>query len=564
MENNKVRKIYIFGTLVSLILCSISMICSSTWNPTEVISTESDDNSYHISICTDSSSKVHAAWVDETNYDESGNDRDIFYKNKPNGGGWSTTEVISTESTGDSNLGYERCIAADDSNTVHVVWQDNTNYDDSGADMDIFYKMKPDGESWGTTEVVSTESTLESIQMSLAVESDGTVHVAWTDKTDYEGSGNDRDIFYKQKDINDGWISTEVVTTDSTGETGWSSIVVDDEGTTHVAWMVGSGHGSGIYYKQRLNDGSWSYKVLISSESTANSGYPSLGIDGSSNLHVVWYDNTNYAGSGGDYDIFYKMRPYDGSWSSTEVVSTESTGYSHHHPSMDVGSNEVAYVAWDDYSNYDGSGSDVDIFYKTRGNDGEWSMTEVISKGLSGDSWHPSITVGNNGIIHIAWDDETETRESGSDVDIFYKMNVTTFTVAIDIKPGSYPNSINPKSNGKVPVAILTTDDFDAGDVDPDTIVFLDATPVNWAMDDVDDDGDSDMILHFKTQELDFDLLIDEGGEYPYAYLTGETNDGQPIKGKDTVRLVGRLQMLFETLFVRIMQFLERMVQIFQ
>ena len=136
--------------------------------------------------------------------------------------------------------------------------------------------------------------------------------------------------------------------------------------------------------------------------------------------------------------------------------------------------------------------------------------------------------------------------------------------VEIDIKPGSYPNSINPKSKGNVPVAILTTDDFDASDVDPTTIVFLDAAPIQWAMDDVDFDGDLDMIFHFKTQELDFDLLVDEGGEYPYAYLTGETNDGQSIEGKDTVRLVGRLQMLFETLFVRIMQFLERIVQIFQ
>ncbi|MCK5261859.1 MAG: hypothetical protein KAJ44_06735, partial [Thermoplasmatales archaeon] len=76
--------------------------------------------------------------------------------------------------------------------------------------------------------------------------------------------------------------------------------------------------------------------------------------------------------------------------------------------------------------------------------------------------------------------------------------------VDIDIKPGSYPNSINPKSKGNVPVAILTTDDFDASDVGPATIVFLDATPIQWAMDDVDFDGDLDMILHFKTQELDF------------------------------------------------------------
>jgi hypothetical protein len=110
--------------------------------------------------------------------------------------------------------------------------------------------------------------------------------------------------------------------------------------------------------------------------------------------------------------------------------------------------------------------------------------------------------------------------------------------VLIDIKPGSYPNSINPNSTGDIPVAILTTDDFDASNADPATIVFLDANPVHWAMEDVDYDGDIDMILHFKTQECNFSLLVDEGGDYPYAYLTGETVDELMFFGKDTVNLV--------------------------
>jgi uncharacterized repeat protein (TIGR01451 family) len=140
--------------------------------------------------------------------------------------------------------------------------------------------------------------------------------------------------------------------------------------------------------------------------------------------------------------------------------------------------------------------------------------------------------------------------------------NVTS--IEIDIKPGSYPNSINPKSKGNVPVAILTTDDFDASEVDPTTVVFLGASPVQWALEDVDDDGDIDMILHFKTQELDFDLLVDEGGIYPYAYLTGETNDGQAFEGKDTVRLLGQhWRVLVEKFFVRIVEIIERVMQIF-
>jgi hypothetical protein len=44
--------------------------------------------------------------------------------------------------------------------------------------------------------------------------------------------------------------------------------------------------------------------------------------------------------------------------------------------------------------------------------------------------------------------------------------------VSIDVKPGSFPNSVNPRSNGVVPVAILTTGSFDALTVDAATLRF--------------------------------------------------------------------------------------------
>jgi hypothetical protein len=119
-----------------------------------------------------------------------------------------------------------------------------------------------------------------------------------------------------------------------------------------------------------------------------------------------------------------------------------------------------------------------------------------------------------------------------------YQINSVTIpapaqiNVQIDIKPGSYPNSINLKSKGKVPVAILTTNDFDAYDVDPVTCVFAGADPVRWKMEDVDNDGDHDLLLHFKTQELN---LTTESTE---ATLEGETNDGIQVVGTDSVNIV--------------------------
>jgi len=104
--------------------------------------------------------------------------------------------------------------------------------------------------------------------------------------------------------------------------------------------------------------------------------------------------------------------------------------------------------------------------------------------------------------------------------------------VKIDIKPGSDPNPINLKSKGVVPVAVLTTGDLDAGTVDPVTVSFAGAAPLRWTAEDVDGDGDVDLLLHFKTQELNLDADSTD------ATLTGSTFDGQLIQGTDTVEVV--------------------------
>jgi len=105
-------------------------------------------------------------------------------------------------------------------------------------------------------------------------------------------------------------------------------------------------------------------------------------------------------------------------------------------------------------------------------------------------------------------------------------------TVDIDIKPGSDPNSTNLGSRGVIPVAILTTGTFDAVTVDPATVDLEGAPPPRSAMEDVDEDGDLDLIMHFRTQDM---TIADDATE---ACLTGETFDGQPIRGCDVIRIV--------------------------
>jgi len=112
--------------------------------------------------------------------------------------------------------------------------------------------------------------------------------------------------------------------------------------------------------------------------------------------------------------------------------------------------------------------------------------------------------------------------------------------VDIDIKPGSDPNSIKLSNMGVIPVAILSTTTFDATTVDPSTVCFGDAEDASQRdcteahgtghIEDVNGDGQLDLVLHYETRETGIDLGDTE------ACLTGETFGGQPIAGCDSVR----------------------------
>ena len=113
--------------------------------------------------------------------------------------------------------------------------------------------------------------------------------------------------------------------------------------------------------------------------------------------------------------------------------------------------------------------------------------------------------------------------------------------ITIDIKPGSDPNSINFKSQGNIPVAILSTEEFDALKmVNKDSLTFGPTGEeeslafCNHRGEDVNGDGYEDLVCHFFTHDTGFMCGDTEG------VLKGETLDGTPIpiEGRNSVRIV--------------------------
>ena len=150
----------------------------------------------------------------------------------------------------------------------------------------------------------------------------------------------------------------------------------------------------------------------------------------------------------------------------------------------------------------------------------------------------------------LLWDLESLTSELLFDGSEVYTsetrgvnaLHIVPLNIVVDIKPRSRQNRINPRSRGKVNVAILTTSiaagdpvDFDALQVNPASVQFGPdgARALRHRVKDVDRDGDPDLLLRFRIRETGIAC-----GDTA-ATLTGETFSGIAVRGSDFINTVG-------------------------
>jgi hypothetical protein len=156
----------------------------------------------------------------------------------------------------------------------------------------------------------------------------------------------------------------------------------------------------------------------------------------------------------------------------------------------------------------------------------------------------PCINAGDNDAPNLPTTDaDGLSRIVGGIVDIGayeYQNVVAPIQVDIDIRPWSKRNPINYKGHGILPVAILSTEGFDAPtQVDQSSLTFG-ATGDEKSLafckrrpKDVSRDGSKDdLVCHFYIEVAGFKCGDTEG------ILKGKTVSGIPIEGEDLVRIV--------------------------
>jgi len=119
-------------------------------------------------------------------------------------------------------------------------------------------------------------------------------------------------------------------------------------------------------------------------------------------------------------------------------------------------------------------------------------------------------------------------------IDLELSENISA---SIDVKPGSHPNSVNPRARGVIPVALVSSPSLLASDVDTATVRFgvtgTEAPLTQSSSADVNADGTLDLVFHFAIQATG----ITCGSSL--AMATGRTLAGRAFSGGDSLSTVG-------------------------
>jgi hypothetical protein len=160
------------------------------------------------------------------------------------------------------------------------------------------------------------------------------------------------------------------------------------------------------------------------------------------------------------------------------------------------------------------------------------AMVEEVSLALGDVNVWSSVALAEE-VDAVSWVGVgTGTRRHPFGVDnLRWRVDAAMLAVAIDVRPGSPRNRVNPFARGVVAVALLAADGFDVSQVDVASLGFGPeaAPPVHSRRRDVDGDGRLDLVTHHRIPQTGI-----AAGDAD-ACLSGQMLDGTQLHGCDAV-----------------------------
>lgn len=312
---------------------------------------------------------------------------------------WSgaAVDTLTANTVRDENT--RQSLAVDDAGTLHAVWQS----EQTGGGWRIRYARRPFGGSWSMPAEVAPAGFGSDAALGVH-RATGAPAVALAGPTALS------DEIFVGKDSAGIW-DLQRVTTDTVNDMS-STIAVDRNGRTHVAWI--SEVEQGVYKIKYGNNigGTWQVQMLDSSElgPFGSGAEPFIAVTDSGRAHITY--------RGGDFGTYaihhaWNTTPGGTSW-SYEIVSTPN-GNDFNSATVITPDNTLHLLA----SGNDGFGFPPHAYYlKKTGS--AWSLPELANTGHNG--WGGSLFIDRHGNAHITSNETSGNFYTGN---LYYATNRT-------------------------------------------------------------------------------------------------------------------------------------------
>jgi len=306
----------------------------AVWSPSERLTWNSGASGWPV-FTPDAGNYLHVLWEDDT-YGKA----EIFHKMTTDGGGtWLAGKNLS-KTAGDS---WNAAVVFDASGELHALWNDNTP-----GNYEIYYTRSTDrGDTWTASQRI-TWTSADSWAPEMVVDFLNNIHVVW-----FEYTAGNAEIFYKKS-------TDQGITWSASQRLCWTSgfslepaITADFSNNIHVAWSDNSPGNSEIYYRKSTDKGNTWAPLRKLTWTAGESTYPRIVFDAWNNIHLVWQDNTP-----GNLEIYYKKSTDGGViWSTAQSLTT--TFGNSCNPSLAVDTSGNVHVVW-----HDDTPGNFEIYYK--------------------------------------------------------------------------------------------------------------------------------------------------------------------------------------------------------
>lgn len=459
---------------------------------------------------------------------------------------WPDSGVTLCEGDG---LRWRPSIAPDGAGGAIVGWDQRDDIIEH--DWNIYIqRVAADGTVlWNENGIPVCTAPLEQYYVRVGADSSGGAFVTWQD-----GRDGDNHVYVQHVDAGGNmlWDPDGRAITTPSENTRQAVALPDGEGGAFVSWVETTPDGRYLYMQRIDENGDplWAEEGVPVCEAPGSRCTCWNLIDREGRYFIVWRDKRS-----DEWDIYAQRIDRNGTmlWQRDGVPVCTASGSQYDFVAVADGSGGV-YAVWEDRR----LGDNYDIYAQwiDAGGYPRWMENGVALCDNDSVQMTPAVTTDMEGGAYVAWVDYRYRTTDRQERDIFATRIIAEEAVAVpfDIKPGSCPNPLNPKSNGVLPAAILGTAEFDLSSVDPASVRLEGVAPLRWNLEDVgtpvrpkdecdctelEGDGNIDLTLKFKTQEL-VDALgpLTTGGELVLT-VTGALTDGTPFEGRDCVVIRG-------------------------